>query len=114
MGPEIEGNVLQWAIQVGGPMAALFILGGYVYRKDLKEGAARSQEQQKAMTEQYREDMKFYTEQMKQVSDEWKGQSAALMAIVRENTAAFTQNTAVVQSLHAHIADGERRQQPRS
>lgn len=93
-----ESELLRWAVQIGGPMASLLILFGYFYRKDMK-----------ANTQQYRDDMKFYTDQMKQVSDEWKGQSTQLMQIVKENTAAFTQNTAVVQSLHSHIAEGERR-----
>lgn len=93
-----ETGLMQWAIQVGGPMGALLLLFFHFYRRDMKQN-----------TEQYREDMKFYTDQMKAVSDEWKGQSAQLMAIVRENTAAFTHNTAVVQSLHQHIAEGERR-----
>lgn len=85
-------------MQIGGPMAALLMIFGYFYRKDMK-----------ANTAQYREDMRFYTDQMKSVSDEWKGQSSQLMAIVKENTAAFTRNTEVVQSLHSHISDGERR-----
>lgn len=104
-----ENELLKWAIQIGGPMAALLLVFGYFYRKDMKEASERAEQLQKTNTEQYREDMKFYTDQMKQVSDEWKGQSAQLMAIVKENTAAFTNNTAVVQSLHAHIAEGERR-----
>lgn len=97
-----DSGLLQWAVQVGGPMGALLVLFFYFYRKDLKQNA-----------EQYREDMKFYTDQMKGVSDEWKGQSRILMEIVKENTIAFTQNTAVVQSLHIHISEGERRQKER-
>jgi hypothetical protein len=94
-----DAGLLQWAVQIGGPMGALLVIFGYFYRKDMK-----------ANTAQYREDMKFYTDQMKQVSDEWKGQSALLLGVVKENTVAFTQNTAVVQSLHSHIANGGRRQ----
>ena len=94
----VENELIRWAVQIGGPMAALLMIFGYFYRKDMKSNTA-----------QYREDVKFYTDQMKQVSDEWKGQSSQLTQIVKENTAAFTRNTEVVQSLHAHIADGERR-----
>lgn len=93
-----EGELIKWAVQIGGPMVALLLLFGYFYRKDMKTNTAL-----------YRADMKFYTDQMKQVSDEWKGQSSQLMQIVKENTVAFTQNTAVVQSLHTHISEGERR-----
>ncbi|HJP61260.1 MAG TPA: hypothetical protein VJ865_14730 [Gemmatimonadaceae bacterium] len=111
--PDVDMNIFQWAVQVGGPMAGLLLVFGYFYRKDMKDSAEKAAATQKANTEQYREDMRFYTDQMKIVSDEWKGQSAQLMAIVKENTAAFTQNTAVVQSLHSHIAEGERRNQER-
>src|SRR5690349_18670063 len=97
-----EMELARWAVQIGGPMAGLLIIFGYFYRKDMKANA-----------ELYRQDMKFYTEQMKAVSDEWKGQSSTLMHIVRENTAAFTNNTAVVQSLHSHIAEGDRRRDSR-
>ncbi len=79
-------------------MATLLLVFGYFYRKDMKANA-----------EQYRSDMKFYTDQMKAVSDEWKGQSAYLAQIIKENTIAFAHNTAVMQSLHQHISDGERR-----
>jgi hypothetical protein len=101
--------LLQWAVQIGGPMAALLLIFGYFYRKDMKVHAEQYAAAMKANTEQYRQDMKFYTEQMKQVSEEWKGQLSILIRIVQENTAAFANNSAVVQSLHAHIAEGERR-----
>lgn len=97
-----EGELLRWAVQIGGPMAALLLVCGYFYRKDMK-----------ANTDQYREDMRFFTDQMKQVSDEWKGQSVSMMQIVKENTIAFTENTAVVQSLHQHISQGDRRSEKR-
>lgn len=109
-----ENELMRWAIQIGGPMGALLLVFGFFYRKDMKEAAVRAVEAQKESTEKYREDMKFFTDQMKQVSEEWKGQSAQLMAIVKENTVAFTNNTAVVQSLHQHIADGERRAEARN
>lgn len=83
----MDSELMKWAVQIGGPMAGLFMIGGYFYRKD----------------------MRFYVAEMKTVSEEWKGQSAMLMTIVKENTAAFTQNAIVVQSLHSHIAEGERR-----
>lgn len=113
MGDQVSTGMLQWAVQIGGPMAAIVLIAGYFYRKDMKEAAQKAEAQQKAMIEQYREDMKFYTEQMKSVSDEWKGQSAHLILIVKENTAAFTNVSAVVQSLHSHIAEGERRSEER-
>lgn len=50
----------------------------------------------------YRKDMTQFTEQ-------WKGQTELLVDVVRENSAAITQNTAVVQSLHAHMTEGDRR-----
>lgn len=93
-----DSGLLQWAVQIGGPMGACLIIFGYFYRKDMKQ-----------QTEQYREDMRFFTDQMKAVSDEWKGQSALLIGIVKENTIAFTQNTQVVQSFHRHITEGGQR-----
>jgi hypothetical protein len=77
----------KYILQIGGPMGALLVLFFYFYRKD----------------------MQYYTNEMKQVSDEWKGQTAILMQIVKENTAAFTKNTEVVQSLHRHMFDGDGR-----
>ena len=50
----------------------------------------------------YRKDMRAFAEQ-------WKGQTEVLISVVRDNTAAFTRNTEVVQSLHAHMMRGERR-----
>jgi hypothetical protein len=44
---------------------------------------------------------------------EWKGQTSMLIQIVKENTAAFTKNTEVVQSLHDHMFKGERRDRER-
>jgi hypothetical protein len=54
----------------------------------------------------YRKDMANFTQQ-------WKGQTELLIAVVRENTVAFTRNTEVVQSLHTHMVEGERRNLPR-
>ena len=51
----------------------------------------------------YRKDMMQYTEQ-------WKGQTEQLIQVVKENTAAITENTIVVQSFHAHISGGDRRE----
>lgn len=78
---------MKWAVQIGGPMAGLFMVGGFFYRKD----------------------MRYYLAEVKDARDDWKNQSLQWMQIVKENTAAFTQNAIVVQSLHAHIAEGERR-----
>lgn len=50
----------------------------------------------------YRKDMQLFTSQ-------WKGQSEALVQVVKDNTIALTQNTSVVKSLHDHIVQGERR-----
>lgn len=50
----------------------------------------------------YRQDMTNFTQQ-------WKGQTELLVQVVKENTAAHAQNSAVVQSLHAHISQGDRR-----
>lgn len=86
-----ENELVKWAVQIGGPMAALLVVCGYFYRKDMKYYA-----------DQYREDMKYYTDQMKGMSDE-------LMKVMRENTQAFATCTTVVQSLHQHIAQGDRR-----
>lgn len=86
-----ESDLLKWAIQIGGPMAGLFLIGGYFYRKD----------------------MRFYIAEMQDARDDWREQSLQWMQIVKENTSAFAHNTAVVQSLHQHIADGERRQSAR-
>jgi hypothetical protein len=44
----------------------------------------------------YRKDVRLYT-------DQWKGQSELLMQVVRENTAAVTANTTVVQSMHERL-----------
>jgi len=50
----------------------------------------------------YRKDMRQFTEQ-------WKGQTELLVTVVRDNTAAMTENTEVVKSLHTHMIEGERR-----
>ena len=84
-------ELIKWAVQIGGPMAALLLVAGYFYRKDMKYYA-----------DQYRTDMKFYTEQMKTMSDE-------LMKVMRENTQAFAVCTSVVQSLHQHLREIDRR-----
>lgn len=49
----------------------------------------------------YRKDMREFTAQ-------WKGQTEMLMAVVRENTMAFTRNTDVVQSLHRDMVKSDR------
>lgn len=44
----------------------------------------------------YRKDIKMFTEL-------WKGQSDALMNVVKDNTAAMTRNTLVVESMHKRL-----------
>ena len=79
----------KWALQIGGPMAGLLVLFFYFYRRDLLASAA----------------------EMKQVSEERRLESATLIAVIRENTAALTKMAEVVQSLHQHMFNGERRSQ---
>lgn len=93
-----QNELMRWAIQVGGPMAALLLVSGYFYRKDMKYYA-----------DQYREDMKYYTDQMKRMSDEMMRVHSDVIGLVKENTQAFSVCTAVVQSLHTHLERGERR-----
>lgn len=77
----------KWALQIGGPMGGLLVLAMYVYRKD----------------------MQFYIAEMKQISDERKSENTTLIRVIQEVTAALTKNTEVVQSLHTHMFEGERR-----
>lgn len=51
----------------------------------------------------------IYRKDMRELTAQWKGQTELLVQVVKENTAAFTQNTAVIQSLHGHILLDERR-----
>ncbi len=44
----------------------------------------------------YRKDVQHYTEL-------WKGQSDALMTVVKDNTAVITKNTTVTESLHKRL-----------
>lgn len=82
----MDGELVKWfaTLGVGGVLAWCMFL---IYRKDAKE----------------------WREEYAQLSSGWKGQCELLVGLVRDNTAAITQNTAVVQSLHQHISDGERR-----
>jgi hypothetical protein len=73
----------KWALQWGGPMAGLLALLFFFYRKDMMKN-----------------------------SEDWRGQSGTLLQVVKENTAAITRNTEVVQSLHQHMFSGERRNNP--
>lgn len=50
----------------------------------------------------YRKDALQYTELYRSTSDQ-------LMTVVKENTQAITENTAVVQSLHSHMDLNDRR-----
>jgi len=77
----------KWALQIGGPMAGLLVLFFYFYRRDLLASAA----------------------EMKQVGEERRLESATLIAVIRENTAALTKMAEVVQSLHIHMFEGDRR-----
>jgi hypothetical protein len=81
----------KWALQIGGPMAGLLVLFFYFYRKD----------------------MQFYVSEMKTVSDERKIETITLITVIRDNTAALTRITEVVQSLHRHMGDGDGRILPR-
>lgn len=54
-----------------------------------------------------------YRKDMRELTDQWRGQTEILMVVVRENTVAFTRNTDVVQSLHTHMVEGERRRSVR-
>jgi len=44
----------------------------------------------------YRKDVKLYTEQ-------WRGQSEALLQVVKENTNAITSNTEVTRAMHRRL-----------
>lgn len=74
----------KWALQWGGPLAGLLAMLFHFYRKD-----------------------------MTKANEDWRGQSGILLQIVKENTAAITRNTEVVQSLHDHMFKGERRERER-
>lgn len=50
----------------------------------------------------YRKDMKFYAEQ-------WKGQSEALMVVVKENTKAVTTCSVLVEALRSELVDSRGR-----
>lgn len=55
-----------------------------------------------------------YRKDMRELTAQWRGQTEMLMEVVKDNTQAMTQNTAVVQSLHQHISSGgDRREHPR-
>lgn len=45
----------------------------------------------------------IYRKDMREVAAQWKGQTEILVQVVKDNTAALTQNTTVIQSLKAHI-----------
>lgn len=45
----------------------------------------------------------FYRKDVKQYTDQWKGQSETVLCIVKENTAAITRNTVVIESLHKRL-----------
>lgn len=42
----------------------------------------------------------WYRKDVKQYTDMWRGQSDALMTVVKENTKAITENTLTIQALH--------------
>jgi predicted histidine transporter YuiF (NhaC family) len=77
----------KWALQIGGPMAGLLVLFFYFYRKD----------------------MQYYAGQAKEISEERKMEVSTLIAVIKDVTAAITRNSEVVQSLHVHMFEGERR-----
>jgi hypothetical protein len=80
-------NLGEWALKIGGPMGGLLVLFFFFYRKD----------------------MQFYISEMKQVSEERKAENITLITVIKENTAALAKITEVVQSLHTHMFEGERR-----
>lgn len=43
----------------------------------------------------------FYRRDVRSFTDQWKGQSDALMQVVKENTAAITSNTKTIEALHS-------------
>lgn len=51
----------------------------------------------------------IYRKDMRELTAQWRGQTELLVTVVKENTAAFTRNSEVVQSFHQHISSGERR-----
>lgn len=51
-----------------------------------------------------------YRKDMRELTAQWRGQTELLVQVVRDNTVAMTQNTTVVQSLHQHMGEGERRE----
>lgn len=77
----------KWALQVGGPMAGLLVLFFYMYRKD----------------------MLAHAQKMEGIAIERKEESAQLVVVIKDVTVALTKNTEVVQSLHTHMFEGERR-----
>lgn len=72
------------SLGVGGALAGMMFA---IYRKDMKESSAR----------------------LNELVNQWRGQTELLVQVVRDNTAAMTQNTLVVQSLHEHMTGGDRR-----
>jgi hypothetical protein len=56
----------------------------------------------------YRQDRKDMQAQFAELYKEVMTMNALVLSVVRENTAAFTQNAAAVESLHAHMVNGHR------
>ena len=57
----------------------------------------------------------FYRKDVRVFTDQWQGQSAALLQVVKENTIAVTANTRTIDALHARLdhdreGDGGREQ----
>lgn len=51
----------------------------------------------------YRKDVRSYTELWREATNEARAQTVMMVEVVKENTAAFTQNTEVVRSLHKRL-----------
>lgn len=47
----------------------------------------------------------FYRKDVKTFTDQWKGQSEALMSVVKDNTVAITSNTKTIEALHQRDDD---------
>lgn len=56
----------------------------------------------------YRKDVRSYTDLWREATDQARAQTDMMMTIVKENTAAFAQNTEVVKSLHKRLDRLER------
>ena len=82
----MDHELLQWAtaMGVGGVLAA-------------------------AMFAAYRQDRERTEKRYEEIITRLDKTAEAWIKIVQENTAAFTRNTEVVQSLHSHMFEGERR-----